>query len=170
MLRQAGQVSSHRLRTGIQPLPGQRLAEPDDPVFQLQADRPRAGMRAARSSLEPPRPWPRTDGPASVHRPEIARSRGATSQLERPSNLTAVITSRASDMAHLRAKEGANYVPRHLLTMSCNQSPKAAPKPYSLAGGLYHADSRRTLRPGYASSRAVWVSVEISDKSDRAAP
>jgi hypothetical protein len=38
-----------------------------------------------------------------------------------------VITSRAIDMAHLRAKEGANYVPRHLLTMSCNQSPSPAP-------------------------------------------
>jgi hypothetical protein len=38
-----------------------------------------------------------------------------------------VITSRAIDMTHLRAKEGANYVPRHLLTMSCNQSPLAPP-------------------------------------------
>jgi hypothetical protein len=38
-----------------------------------------------------------------------------------------VITSRAIDMAHLRAKEGANYVPRHLLTISCNQSPPGAP-------------------------------------------
>jgi hypothetical protein len=41
--------------------------------------------------------------------------------------VTAVITSRAIDMAHLRVKEGANYVPRHLLTMSCNQSPPGAP-------------------------------------------
>jgi hypothetical protein len=41
--------------------------------------------------------------------------------------VTAVITSRAIDMAHLRAKEGANYVPRHLLTMSCNQSLLGAP-------------------------------------------
>jgi hypothetical protein len=37
----------------------------------------------------------------------------ATSLLLRPSIVTAVITSRAIDMAHLRAKEGANYVPRH---------------------------------------------------------
>src|SRR5687767_14449765 len=51
----------------------------------------------------------------------------ATSLLLRPSIVTAVITSRAIDMAHLRAKEGANYVPRHLLTMSCNQSPPGAP-------------------------------------------
>src|SRR5215218_8077773 len=51
----------------------------------------------------------------------------ATSLLLRPSIVTAVITSRAIDMAHLRAKEGANYVPRHLLTMSCNQSPRGAP-------------------------------------------
>ena len=51
----------------------------------------------------------------------------ATSLLLRPSIMTAVITSRAIDMAHLRAKEGANYVPRHLLTMSCNQSPLSPP-------------------------------------------
>src|SRR5829696_5507547 len=46
----------------------------------------------------------------------------ATSLLLRPSIVTAVITSRAIDMAHLRVKEGANYVPRQVLTMSCNQS------------------------------------------------
>src|SRR5215207_648983 len=50
----------------------------------------------------------------------------ATSLLLRPSITTAVITSRAIDMAHLRTKEGANYVPGHLLTMSCNQSPSPA--------------------------------------------
>src|SRR5215203_6477034 len=51
----------------------------------------------------------------------------ATSLLLRPSIVTAVITSRAIDMAHLRVKEGANYVPRQVLTMSCNQSPSSAP-------------------------------------------
>jgi hypothetical protein len=44
-----------------------------------------------------------------------------------PSTVTEVITSRAIDMAHLQAKEGANYVPTHLLTMSRNQSPPGAP-------------------------------------------
>src|SRR5215207_4522389 len=48
----------------------------------------------------------------------------ATSLLLRPSIVTAVITSRAIDMAHLRVKEGANYVPRQVLTISCNQSPR----------------------------------------------
>src|SRR5829696_1710119 len=58
----------------------------------------------------------------------------ATSLLLRPSIVTAVITSRAIDMAHLRVNEGANYVPRQVLTMSCNQSPPGAPVFY-LAGG-----------------------------------
>jgi hypothetical protein len=36
--------------------------------------------------------------------------------------MTAVITTRPSDIATSKINEGANYVPRHLLTMSCNQS------------------------------------------------
>src|SRR5512132_3779679 len=58
----------------------------------------------------------------------------ATSLLLRPSIVTAVITSRAIDMAHLRAKEGANYVPRHLLTMSCNQSVRYVLRHHTRAG------------------------------------
>jgi hypothetical protein len=42
----------------------------------------------------------------------------ATSLLLRPSIVTAVITSRAIDMAHLRAKEGANYVSGQEIVMT----------------------------------------------------
>jgi hypothetical protein len=62
----------------------------------------------------------------------------ATSLLLRPSTLTAVITSRAIDMGHPQVKEGANYVPRHLLTMSCNQS---------LPGRIRGADAKIPLVP-----------------------
>jgi hypothetical protein len=60
-----------------------------------------------------------------------------------------VITSRAIDMAHLRAKEGANYVPRHLLTMSCNQSPLAPLK--ALVRGAFA--NRRNFKMARYSSK-----------------
>src|SRR5829696_1197385 len=71
----------------------------------------------------------------------------ATSLLLRPSIVTAVITSRAIDMAHLRVKEGANYVPRQVLTISCNQSPPGAPlSPLVSAFSCAHASIRARCR------------------------
>ena len=76
----------------------------------------------------------------------------ATSLLLRPSIVTAVITSRAIDMAHLRAKESANYVPRHLLTMSCNQSP--SPARFSFPTGRFaeHGNGSRSGSSGSTTS------------------
>src|SRR5215207_11489500 len=77
----------------------------------------------------------------------------ATSLLLRPSIVTAVITSRAIDMAHLRVKEGANYVPRHLLTMSCNQSPSGALIPPAERS---HTPSPSGMKGKGASVHLLW--------------
>ena len=98
------------------------------PHVDPQTDRPRVGMG-------PTRAWPirgLTLGFKAFDQflhpdPEIP-SRERPRFLLRPSITTAVITSRASDMAHLQDQEGANYVPGNLLTMSCNQSPLAPPR------------------------------------------
>jgi hypothetical protein len=98
--------------------------------------------------------------------------------LLRPSIVTAVITSRAIDMAHLRAKEGANYVPRHLLTMSCNQSPLAphcstwsAAGPQNVHVRLGEPVSRefheRGSEPAGSGPRASFCQRNVSSEMDR---
>ena len=52
-----------------------------------------------------------------THRRDTPYSR-ATTLLGRPSSTTAVITTRASDIAHHPAHQDANDVPRHPRTMS----------------------------------------------------
>ena len=116
-------VCSDGLGARVQTILGQLLTQPHDLVLHPQIDRVRIGMRAAGPRFERRHAVGLEAVDEFLHPdPDTPYSR-ATSLLLRPSIVTAVITSRAIDMAHLRAKEGANYVPRHLLTMSCNQSP-----------------------------------------------
>src|SRR5215212_8591211 len=94
----------------------------------------------------------------------------ATSLLLRPSIVTAVITSRAIDMAHLRAKEGANYVPRHLLTMSCNQSPSPAPH-RSIGSARLPVVSHTALRGEACKSGESWRRRDaVGAEADRREP
>jgi hypothetical protein len=95
----------------------------------------------------------------------------ATSLLPRPSIVTAVITSRAIDMGHFRAKEGANYVPGQDAVYVVQPVTQGGSQSFALTSGLFgrilegqHAlvglawkrGSPRLVRIQFREARSSW--------------
>jgi hypothetical protein len=106
------------LRAGVQARPGEVFAQGHDRVFGDLAGALRAGMRAPGPRLERRLTLGQVPGHQDLHpAPGDPYSR-ATTLLDRPSRTTAVITTRATDIAHHPTHQDANDAPRHPRTMS----------------------------------------------------